>query len=181
MHKHKQDGGRRWLHITSSFYKWYFHSSLFIILQLINYSFSWSSCVTWCFSRLSCILSRFIHFYRFHCWQALSCFGSVSRSLSMSLSCPYHAIVHVISPSLWDGVYFFVIQCLCLWELFQLVPSCYFGNNGLSFFCSMVQVLRIGWLLVFWVSFWCLCLRLGKAYFNYMWNGKDTVIRLITA
>ena len=47
--------------------------------------------------------------------------------------------------------------CLFCWELFQLVSSCYSGDNGSCRLYSMGEVLWIGWLLVSWVS--CRCLR----------------------
>ena len=58
--------------------------------------------------------------------------------------CPYHCHFpskHKLRSSLWDGVYFFVLHCLChltickieachcCLELLQFVSSCYSGNK----------------------------------------------------
>ena len=78
-----------------------------------------------------------------------------------------------LSSSLWDGVYFFVLHCPCRLTMFkieacrfcwvfQFASSCYSDNNGSCHLYSMVKVLWIGWLLVSWISFWCLHLRLAK-------------------
>ena len=78
------------------------------------------------------------------------------------------------SPSLRDDVYFFALHCPCRltmcqieacrfhWELFQIVFSSYSGNNGPCRLYSVIEALWVGWLLVSWVSFWCLRLRLAK-------------------
>ena len=158
--------------MTSSFYN-YFHCSLFTILRWFDYSSSRSSCVAQCFFKFSHILSRFVHFSRFSCWRA------VLFLVRFLCHCRYYCHFHSsqnLSPSLWDGIYFFVLHCPChlkmckmeaclfCWELFQFVSSCYSGDNGLcrlySNWILMVEVLWIGWLLVSWVWFWCLPLHL---------------------
>ena len=102
-------------------------------------------------------------------------FGSVSMTFSISLSFSVLKFKFII--------WIFVLHCpccltmcknealllfCCCLKLFQFVCSCYSGDNGRCRLYSMVEVLRIGWLLVSWKLFeaWKAFLLTGTLFFT---------------
>ena len=155
----------------------------FTISKWFDYTSFWSCCPAQCFSKFSCFLLKFSFFSRFSYWRAMTCslFGFFVIVLKIFVFNLDEIWVHLFEMASIPS-YYFVLVMLFYWELFQFVPSCYSGDDGLCRLYSMVEFLWIGWHLVKVLVFTTFFLSASPRwmYQSCFWTNLDVLESIFT-